>query len=137
MNNKNGAKTKIQDLEQGIELALPLDQASDADERRQRLEEDLLIGVVPQCKYWDKEAQDWSTDGCKAMKLTDDGEILLCSCIHLTDFNSVSEAADGALGGSNADVMTKFSLDGLRADNPVLWFVLGVFCINMMWIFVA
>merc|ERR1712217_155291 len=94
-------------------------------------------GQVPQCLFWDPVKMDWAGDGCKVLDVRNGGEEMLCSCTHLTSFGAFAEEAEGTLPPTNFDVFTDFSYEGLRADNPTLWFVVSIFAVQITWVLTA
>ena len=48
-----------------------------------------VLTVRPVCVYWNDSIDEWATDGCSVKQ--DQGNAVICSCSHLTDFGSKFE----------------------------------------------
>ena len=100
-------------------------------------DEQLQDNRMPVCKFWNEKEETWGGDGCKVLAVMQHGSYMRCACTHLTSFSSFSEEAEDVASSSNIDVLTDFSYDGLQADNPTLWFVIGLVILQGLWIAVA
>jgi cysteine-rich repeat protein len=133
LSSSDGAGVPIEDLREPIIIVVPIDPPKVWTSFDDQLQKNML----PACKFWLEAEETWGGDGCKVQAVAQNGSQMRCACTHLTAFSSFSEQAEDVVGNSNYDVLTDFSYEGLRADNPTLWFVVGLVIVQILWILVA
>jgi hypothetical protein len=83
---RSGNETRVAGLTEAINITLPLRGFN-------------FSSFKPVCVYWDKIANEWSSDGCVVKEVRLSG--VVCGCTHLTDFSVLSTpiANNGITGG--------------------------------------
>ena len=103
-----GNELVVRDLAEPVQLTVPLDSEEtyvrsclgQPDVRQ--LAQQAMNGEPPcastlECRYWVEETAEWSTDGCVTVEYNGtetDGNVLGCSCSHLSDFVSIQVPTD-------------------------------------------
>lgn len=75
-----GEEMAVNNLQQPVQLAVPVEQ----DRSYADFEAALVGGSVPSCRWWDPVANMWSSEGCKLLRVSQEGSKLDCACTHLT-----------------------------------------------------
>lgn len=131
--DSKGKKRAIRNLKEPFVLALPL---AKLNLTQDDLEQMMMEGCLPECRFWNETELRWSRDGCKTRSIrhTDSGPELLCACTHLTTFaafKSPIEIVSQLLGDVSqflcqtlvicARVGALFSPEGLEALQQGRW----------------
>lgn len=85
--DSKGKLLPIQNLGKPIVLAIPISLVK-PNFTQDDVEQMLLDGSFPQCRWWNETLRSWQGEGCKGMSLQKRGMELLCACTHLTTFGA-------------------------------------------------